>query len=478
MSGLVVDILIVFDWFVLTYFLVLNSSYLALIGVAARTTRRDLTRPAAAQYDDVFANPLAPPISIVIGAHNEEMCIAESVRAALGLRYPELEVVVVDDGSTDATFEILEREFDLVEAAPAAEVDVPTIGAVISMHVAPEGTPLTVIRKVGAGRRSDALNAGINVARHELICCVDADSLLEHDALLKVVKPFVDDPRRVIATGGGVRAVNGTGVYRGQLGETRQPRNWWVRIQIIEYLRSFLLGRAGWSQAGGLLIISGAFGVYRRDVLIAVGGFDTDSLGEDADMVVSMHRWARDTGLDHRILFVPEANCWTEVPNTRRVLSRQRRRWSHGLGQVLWKHRVMFLRPKYGVVGMVSLPYWFLFELIGPVIELVGLLAVVGGLWFGVIDVPFALLIAAAALLYGFVVSVSALVVEEFSFHRYRRWRDLWVSIAASALENIGFRQLHAWWRLRGLWSFLRRSEPPWGQMERAGFTTETEAAT
>ena len=367
MRDMVVDVLRTFDWFVLGYFLVLNTSYLVLVIVAAGDTTKSLRRSTESGHDDIFANPLTPPISVVMGAYNEEACIVESVRATLGLRYPQFEVVVIDDGSTDGTFDALRNEFDLIDVAPDIDHDVALVGAIRSMHVPTSTLPLVVVRKTNVGKRADALNAGLNAAQYPLVCCVDADSILERDALLRVAKPFVDDPERVIATGGVIRAVNGSTVYRGQLSSIRQPRSWLARIQIIEYLRSFLLGRTGWSKFGSLLIISGAFGLYRRDLLLEIGGFDPTSLGEDADAIIALHKLQRDRGSNYRIVYVPEPVCWTEVPTTRDVLGRQRSRWSHGLAQVLWKYRHMMCNPKYGRIGMVAMPYYLVFELLDMV---------------------------------------------------------------------------------------------------------------
>ncbi|WP_420450693.1 glycosyltransferase family 2 protein [Ilumatobacter sp.] len=462
-----------FDWFVLAYFVVLNSSYLLLIGVAAHDTARAHRRPATAGYDDVFANPLTPAISVLVPAHDEEVLIVDSVRSMFALRYPHFEVVVVDDGSTDGTFEALRAEFDLIEVAPDFDAVVPTIGQVRSVHVPRDGLALVVVRKEGAGSRADAINVAINAAHHPLVCCVDADSILERDALLQVAKPFVDDPERVIASGGTIRAVNGSAVYRGQLSTVRHPRNWLVRIQILEYLRSFLLGRTAWSKLGALMIISGAFGLYRRDRLVEAGGFDPRSMAEDADVLLTLHKLERDAGRAYRAVFIAVPVCWTEVPSNRQILARQRVRWSYGLAQVLWKRRSMMLNPRYGRIGMVTLPYYLAFELLGAAVELVGVVAVIAGLWFGAVNLEYAALFAVVAFLYGIAVSLAAVLVEEVSFHRYDRWRDLGATVVASVLENIGYRQLHAWWRLKGLLKAMRGSEPAWGVMTRTGFTAE-----
>jgi cellulose synthase/poly-beta-1,6-N-acetylglucosamine synthase-like glycosyltransferase len=240
----------------------------------------------------------------------------------------------------------------------------------------------------------------------------------------------------------------------------------------VEYLRSFLLGRSGWARFGGLVIISGAFGVFRRDVLVEVGGLDLNCIGEDAELVTRLHRHLRSQGRQYRMAFLSEPVCWTEVPGDLASLGRQRRRWSRGLAEVLWKHRRMMFNPRHGRIGLVVLPYYLVFELLGPVVEVAGTVAVVLGLALGLVDVPFALLFAAAALGYGLLLSVAALTVEEFTFHRHARWRDLLVGLAAALVENLGYRQLHAWWRLRGLISFLTRRSMPWGTMPRTGFDT------
>jgi cellulose synthase/poly-beta-1,6-N-acetylglucosamine synthase-like glycosyltransferase len=467
----------VFDAFVLYYFIALNSSYLLLIGIACFEIVRLGRRSSFVSYDDIFANPLTPPVSIVVPAHNEENVIVESVTAMLALEYSEFEVIIVDDGSTDATFERLQEHFVLQKIDRVVPRQIPTIGAVSAIYGCASGEPLTVVRKVSAGRRSDAVNAGLDLARYPLVCMVDADSILEKQALLSVAKPFVDDPQRVVATGGVIRVANGSRVYRGRVEEARHSRHWLSRIQSVEYIRSFLLGRLGWSRLGSLLIISGAFGMFRRDVLLEVGGLDPDSLGEDAELVVSIHEHMRKRKRDYRVVFVPEPVCWTEVPETRAQLGTQRRRWSRGLAQLLRKHRRMVGNPRYRGIGVLALPYYVAFELLGPLVELFGVVAVVAGLALGFVSPWFVALFAIAAVGYGLFVSCCALAIEELAFHRYHRWRDLQRSFAAALVENLGYRQLHAWWRLRGVWDEVRGREPAWGRMVRRGFGGESAAS-
>jgi cellulose synthase/poly-beta-1,6-N-acetylglucosamine synthase-like glycosyltransferase len=380
-------------------------------------------------------------------------------------------VVLVDDGSTDRTFDLVAARYGLVEVTPQPTADLAVEGEVLSVHRSTTGDPLTVVRKTSVGLRSDALNAALNLARHPLVCMVDADSLLEADALLRVARPFVEDPANVVAAGGVIRAANGAVTDRGSVLEPRLSPRWLVRIQAVEYLRSFLLGRTGWADAQALLIISGAFGLFRRDLVVEIGGLDAASLAEDAELVVTLQEHLRRQRRPHRVVFVPEPVCWTEVPETVAVLGRQRKRWSHGLAQLLWKHRRMIGNPRYGTVGLLALPFFLLFELLGPVVEVLGLFSVGAAAWLGILDGRTALVMVGLALAVGTLLSTTAVAVEEFTYHRYRRGRDLLALLAAGLVENLGYRQLHAWFRLRGLVAALLRRTPAWTPMPRTGFS-------
>jgi cellulose synthase/poly-beta-1,6-N-acetylglucosamine synthase-like glycosyltransferase len=470
-TGAVTWLLHAFDLPILLYFLAINTSYLVLIVLAALEFARHIRRLPFAGLEEAYASPLTRPVSVIVPAYNEEAGIVEAVRAMLGLRYPEFEVIVVDDGSGDGTLDRLAAAFRLVQVPRSLPGDVATRGAVLDVWVPSDGvTPLVVVRKENGGR-ADALNVGVNAAQYPLVCMVDADSLLDPDALLTVSKPFADDPLRVVATGGVIRAVNGCSVRAGRVVDVRMPTSWVARIQVVEYLRAFLLGRTGWSKLGALSLISGAFGLFRRDVVVAVGGFDPDSLGEDFELVTHIHRHLRAEGNhDYRVVFVAEPVSWTEVPSSLDVLARQRRRWHRGLTQVLWQHRVMLMNPRYGRIGLLALPYYVLFELIAPVLELVGIVLVPFGLLVGAVNVDYAMLFLAVAYGYAIFVSIAALAVEEFSFHRYSRWRDLGVALLAAVAENLGYRQLTCWWRIQGLVAQLARRKAVWGVMTRTGF--------
>jgi cellulose synthase/poly-beta-1,6-N-acetylglucosamine synthase-like glycosyltransferase len=476
MTDVLGDVARTVNWLLFGHVMVFHLATLLLVLAGARRVARTRHWAGAEGHDETFASPLTPAVSILVPAHDEEAGILDTLSAALGQRYPALEVVLVDDGSTDRTFDLVAERYALTDVTPRPTAELPVDGEILSVHRATTGDPLLVIRKTSVGRRSDALNAALNHARHPLVCMVDADSILETEALLQVSRPFVEDPVGVIATGGVIRAANGALTDRGTVLEPRLSRRWVVRFQVLEYLRSFLLGRTGWADAHALLVISGAFGLFRRDLVVEIGGMDANSLAEDAELVVSLQEHLRAQRRPHRVVFVPEPVCWTEVPESWAVLGRQRRRWSHGLGQLLWKHRRMIGNPRYGPVGLLALPFFVLFELLGPVVELVGLASVALSASLGLVDPGTALIMLGLALGLGTLISIIAVAVEEFTYHRYARGRDLAALVVTAALEHVWFRQAHSWYRLRGLVAALRRRNPVWTAMPRVGFTAPAPA--
>ncbi|MCU7722864.1 glycosyltransferase family 2 protein [Actinoplanes sp. KI2] len=459
----------------LAYFVVLNVSYLLLIGLAFVEFGRAQRRRAFSGADELFRNPLAPSVSLLVPAHDEGPVIVPAVHALTALRYPRFQVIVIDDGSTDDTFERLRAGFDLVEVPYVVPHDVPNRGEVLSIHVARNSPDSLLVARKRNGGKADALNVGINLARHELVCMVDADSILDHDALLHVVKPFTEDPLRVVATGGVVGIVNGCKVAGGRVVDIRMPRQWLTRIQIVEYLRAFLTGRTGWSRIGGLIVISGAFGLFRRDTLVRVGGMSLDTVGEDAEVVVRLHRRLRESGDDYRVVFLADPISWSQAPTTLRVLGRQRRRWHRGLAEVLQTHRVMIGNPRYGRIGLLALPYYLFFELLAPFVELFALFLLPLGLLIGAVDLQFAWRFLLAAYGYGILVSLAALTLEELSFHRYRRWRDVVRGLIAAVLENVGYRQVLAPFQIRGAWLAWRKREAVWGGNIRTDFDQQVD---
>lgn len=463
----VVQALAIADLVILTYFVVLNSLYLLFNIVAYVSLRQHRRRWTGRDLDAIVRSPATPGVSIVAPAYNEEATLAESVRSLLLLNYPQFEVVVVNDGSKDRTLPVAVEAFDLLRA-PVSYAQPVATQPVHGVYRSLVNRDLVVIDKANGGK-ADAINAGINAARYPLVCVIDADSLLEEHALTRAVLPFVEDPR-TIAAGGIVRIANGCTVESGRVTRVALPRNRVAMFQIVEYLRAFLGGRVAQSAFNGLLIISGAFGIFRRDAVIQAGGFRHDTIGEDMELVTRLHRLYRERHEPYRIVFQPEPVCWTEAPETLRILSRQRNRWQRGTLQTLGFHARMIGNPRYGVIGLVSMPYYLIFEALGPAIEVSGYLLTALAVGFGLLDWRFAELLFLAAVLYGALLSVTAVVLEELSFRRYPRLTDLLYLAAYGVLENFGYRQLTTWWRLGGLVDYLRGKQG-WGVMTRKGFS-------
>jgi len=454
---------------ILAYFLALNSLYLLFAAVSFVELRRHRRRWTARDLDVVVRSPATPAMSIIVPAHNEEATIGQSLRSLLLVNYPEYEVVVVNDGSTDATLHAVLTTFEAVSADVTHERLLPT-ETIRGLYRSLAHRELLVVDKVNGGK-ADAINAGINAASHPLVCVIDADSLLEEHALTRAVLPFLEDPA-TIAAGGVIRIANGCRVEDGRVVRVGLPSSRLACFQVTEYLRAFLIGRVAQSMMNGLLIISGAFGLFRRDALIAAGGFRTDTVGEDMEVVVRMHRLFRERGERYRIVFRPDPICWTEVPERLSTLARQRNRWQRGMLQTLRLHRRMIFNPRYGAVGMFAMPYFLVFEALAPVVEVAGYLLAVVALSLGWLDLLFAQLFFLTAVVYGALISVVAVILEEVSFRKYPRLLDLLRLATYGFLENFGYRQLTVWWRLGGAIDFLR-GRVEWGAMARRGFARD-----
>ena len=415
-----------------------------------------------------FASPLTPGVSVLVPAHNESAGSIACVESLLRLQYPQVQIIVVDDGSTDGTSDVLRGRFPmtLTDEEPVSPLEVQ--GEIESVHRFDDADAL-LVRKVSVGRRADAVNAALQYARHELVCMIDGDSILSPTALLRVVQPFIDDPT-VVATGGIVRPANGVVLLEAEVDRVEVPDRFIERIQVLEYLRAFLVGRAGWSAIKGLLIISGAFGVFRRDTLIELGGLDAESLAEDAELVVAAHRHHRTEREPYRIVFVADPVCWTEVPASWSAVARQRKRWSQGLGELLRGARDMMLRPRFGTLGMVTLPYFWLFEQWGAPLVLVAL--IVAGLSGLLGLIPWLAIGLAIVISYFVAVATSllAIAIEMGATPDYRTGRSIRRLVLTAFLEPIVFYFPHALWRSIGLWRAIRSAPSEWGAQQRAGF--------
>ncbi|HJP60801.1 MAG TPA: glycosyltransferase family 2 protein, partial [Gemmatimonadaceae bacterium] len=443
-----------------------NGWYLILLVSSLLELRRHMLLIADESRHLLLSSTLSPTISILAPAYNEEATIEVSLRALLALHYPSLEVIVISDGSKDRTVQVLIEKFDLVPVKTIYERKIET-KPVRTLYRSSTYPSLVVIDKNNGGK-ADALNVGLSFARGELVCAMDADTLIEQDGLQRMVRPFLY-ATDVVATGGTIRVVNGSQVKHGRVEKTAVPTNLLAGVQVVEYLRAFLFGRLGWNRLGGNIIISGAFGLFQREAVLNAGGYLHDTVGEDMELVVRLKRLSYENGGPGKIAFVPDPVAWTEVPESRKVLGRQRDRWHRGLADVLWRHRRMLLNPRYGVTGLLVYPYYAFVELLAPVIEAIGLLGLILGLYFRVVDWTFAGLFYLTAYGLGTALTAFTLILEDLSFHRYNSFRDRALLFWWALLENVGYRQLTVWWRLRGLWKFVR-GRKDWGAMERKGF--------
>lgn len=447
------------QWVFLGYFIALNFSYIILNVISLRTIERDADARAWQLLPRAFSS-LEPPVSIIVPAYNEEATIAGAIRSLLQLEYAELEIVVVNDGSSDDTMDVLAREFDLVRFPEAYRKSVPS-REVHRVYRSLRHRNLRVVDKDNGGK-ADAMNAGINAARYPLFCAVDADSVLQRDSLARLVRPFLDDPT-TIACGGTIRVVNGCEVSDGFLEKIALPRGWLARVQVLEYLRAFLFGRLGWAPMNALPNVSGAFGLFRRTAVIEAGGYRTDTVGEDMELVLRLHRLYRLSGRPYRISFVPDPICWTEVPDTFRELRKQRVRWHRGLLESLAGNWRLLFNPRGGAAGWLTVPSLLFFEAIGPIVEVTGYLVMATAFALGVISWGSFAAFLTAAVGIGTLLSANALLLEEMSFHLYERPRQLATLLVAILIENLGYRQLTAFWRVAGMMNWVLRRPTAWG---------------
>lgn len=462
-----IAVLIGFNILVLVYFTLLNSYYLGTSVFSVRALRRYSRRLNSLDVDELLRTAGAPPVSVIMPAYNEELNAVESVRSLLSLRYPEHEIIVVNDGSTDETLGLLMESFDLRPGMRARTANLETAD-VRALYRSATHPNLWVLDKENGGK-ADALNAGLNYCQTPLFCAVDADSILEQDALMRLVRPFLEDGSTV-AAGGIVRVANGCSVEEGFVGRVRLPKGWLARFQVVEYLRAFLAGRMGWAALDVLLIISGAFGIFRRSAVVEAGGYLPTTVGEDMELVVRLHRHFRERKQAYRITFVPDPVAWTECPESFRVLGRQRNRWQRGLLQSLRANSRMLANPRYGRIGTIAFPYFWFLEGLGPLVEVMGYVAFALAVILGIVAPEFILAFLLLAFVFGIVLSLAAVALEELVFRRYTRFRDFAMLLVLAVLENFGYRQLLAYWRMKGVVATILGLKG-WGRMERKGLS-------
>lgn len=453
---------------IIVYVTLVNAVYLLLMLVGYFALSKESDPFSANEVDVLLKSPFVPSVSVLAPAYNEAATVRDSVRSMLRLRHPRHEVIVVNDGSSDGTLTALIEEFRLYRSSRVPLGDIPT-AAVRGVYESRDPIPLIVIDKENGGK-ADALNCGINYSRHELFAAVDSDSIIERDALLQISRPFLESPGETMAVGGMIRVVNDSIIQHGSVLAVGTPRNLIARFQIVEYLRAFLAGRTALSFANTLLVISGAFGMFRRSVVVEMGGYRRDTVGEDMELVMRIHRYCGERNMPCRIRFISDSVCWTEVPESPRVLRRQRIRWQRGCLECLLFHKRMIGNVRFGAVGLIGLPYFVTCEVIGPLMEMLGYAVTLAGLLLGLLSLSSALLFFAVSVLFGLLLSVGSVLLEESSISKYPNPRDLVRLLLAGFIENVGYRQMTLLWRVQAIGQVVLKKKRSWGEMERRGF--------
>ncbi|MGG4167411.1 glycosyltransferase [Rossellomorea vietnamensis] len=459
------NILISIGWFVLLYMILVVSFYTILLVISLFQLRKTYGLDEWEPYEELLHLHQTKPVSILVPAYNESVGIMATVRSLLSIEYPEYEIIIVNDGSTDDSMEKLVETFQLVKIKWVIRQQLKT-QPVKGVYQSKLYKNLLVIDKENGGK-ADALNAGINVSNFPYFCSIDGDSVLERTAFLKVMKPIVESDGEVIASGGSIRIANGCEIESGEIVKVGLSRSPLVVMQVIEYLRAFLMGRIGLSRHNLLLIVSGAFGVFSKRWVVDAGGY-SHTVGEDMELVVRLHRYVKEQKADKKIVYVPDPVSWTEAPESLKYLRRQRSRWHRGLFESLWIHRRLLFNPKYGSIGMISMPYFLIIEFLGPVVELMGYLIMVLSIFLGGVYLEFAILLFLLSILYGSVLSMAAVLLEEWSVRKFPKATDIGRLFAYSLTETLWYRPLTVFWRCEGILDVIRKKRG-WGEMARKG---------
>lgn len=404
------------------------------------------------------------PVSIIVPAYNEEVTVVSTVRSLLSLDYKIYEIIVVDDGSKDETAK------RLIEAFQMKKIQIPFNRQVRCKEekavyvTTKQKVRITLVQKENGGK-SDALNMGINVSSYPYFLCIDADSVLQYNSLKKIVQPVLED-EQIIAVGGVVRASNDVEFENSRVKTYRMPKSILACMQVLEYDRSFLAARILFDKFNGSMIISGAFGLFRKDIVIAVGGYDSTTMGEDMELVVRLHEFCVSNQVPYRIRYVTDAICWTQVPENLKDLCKQRKRWHIGLFQSMWDHRKILSSTQYGALGMVSYTYFLLYELLSPYIELFGLVMIGVATYMDLINVPFMIMFYIIYAVYGAVLSLTAFLARMYTIDLTISFKDMCKAVSLCIFEITALRFVLAFVRMRSLIGY-KRKKTEWGEIER-----------
>lgn len=458
----------------LGYTIALVSFYFYLAIVSVAETKVYLRKGMFTDYTSILASPLAPSVSIIAPAYNEGLTIIDNIKSLTNIHYANYEVLVINDGSTDDSMEKLIAAYQLEKIPYAIHQIIPTSKVLgVYKSTLPTYQNLLVVDKENGGK-ADALNVGLNVSRSDYVACIDVDCILEPDALLKMVKPFLEGgDKKVIATGGVVRIANNCKVISGRIAEINMPKKMLPRFQVLEYVRSFMLGRMAWSKLNGLLIISGAFGMFDRKIAVEAGGYNTKTVGEDMEIVVRCRRMMHDRKIPYKVAYIPDPLCWTEVPSDLKSLLKQRNRWARGTAETLWIHRKMFFNSNYGQLGWLSMPFWFLFEWLAPIIEFFGVCYFLVLWYLGAINWIVALSLLLGVFGFSLMYSLATIYFEERVYHQYQKRSDFLKLVVLSFVEFFMFHPFIVLGSILGNFDLIR-GKKGWGQAKRVGFLHQT----
>jgi cellulose synthase/poly-beta-1,6-N-acetylglucosamine synthase-like glycosyltransferase len=466
------DLLLGYGLFAMYYILTVYCIYFFIMGLSFRKISSVVKRSFYARFKTLSCSEFAPPVSILVPSYNEELTIIESVRSLLSLNYPAYEVIVVNDGSQDETLKVLIEEFKLERMPHPADRKLLEASPIAGVYHNPNVPKLYVLDKRNGGK-ADALNVGINFSNYPLICTIDADSLLEKDALIRMASVYMENPEETVGVGGNVRIANGCVIEGGVVKKVGLPRKLLSMMQTIEYLKAFLGGRIGWSSINALLIISGAFGLFRKKDVVEVGGYREGFPGEDMNIVIKLHKHMLEQKRPYRIAFCPDAVCWTQAPDTFRILGSQRKRWGRGNIKNMWDFRKLLFNPKYKQVGLLAIPYNVLFETLNPYFKMTGLLALIGYAMMDMTKIHIVLTFFLVNILISLIFNCGALLLEEIAFRRYSKVSDILRMSAYAVLISLGYDQLNAIWRFFGQIDFLRNKKT-WGVMVRKSWKEDS----
>ncbi|PRZ27864.1 glycosyltransferase family 2 protein [Flavobacterium granuli] len=451
-------------------------SYILLAIISAFETVDYMKKNSFVNYKEILSSSISPSVSIIAPAYNETLNIVENVRSLLSNHYVNYDVIIVNDGSKDDSLEKLIKAYDLVKVEYLINDQIQTkpLRAGVFKSTNPAFEKLVVVDKENGGK-ADALNMGLNISSNKYVACIDVDCLLLEDALQKMVKPFLENTdSKVIAAGGVIRIANSCVIKDGKLLDINLPRNLIVRGQILEYLRAFLLGRMAWSKLNGLLVISGAFGLFDKKTAIEVGGYDTKTVGEDMEIIVRMRRHMEEQKIKYKVAYIPDPLCWTEAPDNYKIFISQRNRWTRGTIETLKKHRKIGFNRKYNTLGMISYPYWLIYERLAPIIEVLGIFYFLFLLINNNIKWDYAIAFIVLCYLFTVMFSIITIITEELTYHQYKK-KGIGIRLIMTAfLEPFTNHPFIVYAAIKGNFDYYFNKKIKWGEMTRKGMSNDS----